>query len=640
MAMVPMNLARVSNLLRTGVAGAAIARTQRSMLEVSNQLSTGKRLSVPSDDPGDAAIAQQLRKTIERREAYTTNINQASNQLGLADSTLGDVTDLLRQAQTLASANVGSDVTADARQGAAAVVRSIYSQVLSLSNTQSQGMYLFAGDKSSAVPFVEDGGGVKFVGSTRVLSNIYDDGTVLPFMVDGAEAFGALSSRVEGTADLTPRMTAATRLADLGGALGAGVGGGSIRISNGSTSAVVDLTDVKSVGDVINAINAAGVGGITAGLGMGGQRLQVTGLASETITIKDVGGGTAATDLGISNPAGGGAGTAIVGGMVAPKLTPFTRLSDLKGGLGIDTANGMTITNGQKSATINLAGAATMEDLLNAINGANVGVRASVNDAGTGINILNATQNTTMTISEAGGTLASDLGVRSFHPGTELAELNAGAGVRTVAGADFQIDTAGGTAFGVDVSGATTVQGVIDAINAAGGGAVAAGFAANGNGITITDNTVGGGALRVTPVNFSNAAADLGITRAAVGNTIAGADVDAVQASGVFSNLLKLAASLEKGDQAGITVAGGSLKEDESRVIRLRGRTGARVRELDSRSNRLADEDVATKSLLSQLEDVDYTAAISKFQTLQTALEASLRTASATDKMSLMDFLG
>ena len=70
----------------------------------------------------------------------------------------------------------------------------------------------------------------------------------------GADAFGALSTGVSGTANLTPNVTAATRLADLNGGLG--VSKGSITISDGIHSSVVDLSSAVTVGDVAKLIEA------------------------------------------------------------------------------------------------------------------------------------------------------------------------------------------------------------------------------------------------------------------------------------------------------------------------------------------------------------------------------------------------
>src|SRR5688572_9589344 len=104
MAILPLQLARVSNQLRTNVATQSLAKVQQQMLKTQNELSTGKRLNSPSDDPGSAAIAQQLRKTLESRIAYSENLKQAQNQLSEVDSSLGELTTLVQQAQTIASA--------------------------------------------------------------------------------------------------------------------------------------------------------------------------------------------------------------------------------------------------------------------------------------------------------------------------------------------------------------------------------------------------------------------------------------------------------------------------------------------------------------------------------------------------------
>src|SRR5206468_7215038 len=113
---------------------------------------------------------------------------------------------------------------------------------------------------------------------------------------------------------------------------------------------------------------------------------------------------------------------------------------------------GLQITNGLASANFDLSGAVTVEDMLNTINSSGTGVRAEINAFGTGINILNPTQGTQLTIGENGGTTAADLGVRSFNPATQLNELNNGQGVRTVSGDDFTIADSSGVAFNVDLT--------------------------------------------------------------------------------------------------------------------------------------------------------------------------------------------
>jgi flagellin-like hook-associated protein FlgL len=325
----------------------------------------------------------------------------------------------------------------------------------------------------------------------------------------------------------------------------------------------------------------------------------------------------------------------------------LTPLADLRAGAGIDLSNGIRITNGLLSATVTfttppLRPNPTVEDLLNAINGSGTAVRAEINASGTGINVLNPTQGTQMTIAENGGTTAADLGIRSFSPTSPLSELNGGKGVRTVAGSDIRITDSAGVSFEVDLDGLDTIQDVLGAINTAASGAgagITAGFSTTGNGILLTDTAGGAGSIGVTPMNFSPAAGDLGLNVPASGSTITGTDVNAVAATGIFAHIGALRDALRASDTSGITAAAEGLKQDYDRVVRMRGETGARVQELESRQERLADQDVATRALLSSIEDTDFVDAIARFQTLQTALQASLQTTGQTLNLSLLDFL-
>jgi flagellin-like hook-associated protein FlgL len=213
--------------------------------------------------------------------------------------------------------------------------------------------------------------------------------------------------------------------------------------------------------------------------------------------------------------------------------------------------------------------------------------------------------------------------------------------VRTIAGQpDIQITRRDGTTFQVDLSNLNTIQDVIDTINAAdAGGGVTASFSTTGNGIVLTDTTAGTGTLTVTPLNYSLAADDLGLRVAASGATLTGTDTNAIQSNGLLANLAKLHDAMVGNDQAGMTKAAEALQDDLGRVTRISGRVGAQVQEMEQRQQRLEDQDLATRALLSQLEDTDYNEAVTRFTTLQTALQANLQSTGRILNMTLLDFL-
>jgi flagellin-like hook-associated protein FlgL len=324
---------------------------------------------------------------------------------------------------------------------------------------------------------------------------------------------------------------------------------------------------------------------------------------------------------------------------LSPKVTSLTPLSALLNGAGLDVTGGLRITNGTATVNVDFTGCATVQDLLNRINSSGVGALARINSAQNGIEIVNPVQGTNMSVAENGGMLATTLGVRSFSPTTKLADLNGGQGVHTATGADIQITAKDGSTFQVDLSGLVTVQDVMNAITTASGGKVIASFATTGNGIILTDTSGGAGSLTVTQLNFSTAAKDLGILDTTTGTTLTGTDVNPVMSSGIFGALSKLQIALQSSDQSAITAAASDLQNQLDQVVRVRGATGARIQEMASRQSRMEDQNTATQSLLSTLEDTDYTQAITQFQLLQNTLQASLMTTAKTLNLSLMDFL-
>lgn len=647
MSISPITTARVSNLMIGQLPLQSMDETQSELLTLQNELSTGKAVNTPSDNPSAAAVIQQLNQTLQQSQAYNTNLQTAQSNLGQVDTSLSSLTDLLTQAQSVASQNVGSDASATQRQAGAEVIQSLYTQLTSIANTSNDGVYLYGGQDSSTAPFVTTNNGIEYVGSPTTLQTTVDQNQNDAFQVNGASLFGALSDEVQGSVDLTPSASGTTRLSDLRGATGKGVQAGSIVISNGTTSDTVDLTNADDLNGVASAINAAGLAGVTASVTSTGINLAAGGTAN--ITVTEAANNTTAADLGILQTTPAGVGTSVRGAAVNPNVTDLTPLSALKGGAAIDLTSGIVITNGKNSKTLTfgsppLPAGATVQDMLNEINGAGIGVRAQIDPDGTGIDILNQTQGTNMTIAENGGTTAADLGIRSYSPNTLLSSLNNGQGVTTAAGgaADFTLTDSKGVAVQVSLAGDKTVQDVINTINSdatTAGAGVTASFSTTGNGIVLTDTAGGSGTLTLLQINSSTAAQDLGLTSPASGNVITGTDVNPAAADGIFGDLQALENALNNNNSTAITEAAENLTNDQNNVIAVRGSVGAQVQGMQSQQTNLQAQNTATQTMLSNLQDVDYTQAITQFTTLQTALQASMESAGGVMNLSLLDFL-
>ncbi|MEI8197433.1 MAG: flagellin, partial [Phycisphaerae bacterium] len=170
-------------------------------------------------------------------------------------------------------------------------------------------------------------------------------------------------------------------------------------------------------------------------------------------------------------------------------------------------------------------------------------------------------------------------------------------------------------------------------------------FNAVGNGIQLTDPTAPatpGAVLQVEAINASSAPGQLGLLQTAASATpgvINGADVNGLMPRGLFSSLTKLRDALNSNDTAGIQRAAALLDQDYKNVSAFHGQVGAREQDISSRQDQNTNDQTALKQSLSLLNDTDMTTAITQFQALQTAYNASLKAASSTQNLSLLDFL-
>jgi flagellin-like hook-associated protein FlgL len=300
-----------------------------------------------------------------------------------------------------------------------------------------------------------------------------------------------------------------------------------------------------------------------------------------------------------------------------------------------------------------------VRDLMNAVEALGIGVRIEIAESGDRLNAKNELSGGILSIEElSGGTTATELGIRSFHTSTLLADFNQGRGVGQVSGksdpltglpdptlnTDFRVTVKDGRSFDVDIDGATTVQDILDAINSAAAAAgltvaeFAADLASSGNGIALTDTTVGT-TTSVTDLNDSSAAFDLGILGSTSGATLTGEDRATVAVESVFSHLMALRDALLANDEGGIAFATERLDDDISRAVEARADIGVRARRIEDATTLEEDLGVQDESLRSQIRDLDYTAAAVRFTNLQQILQAGYQTTAATQRLSLLDFL-
>jgi len=134
----------------------AFQQQQQKLAKLQEQISTGARLTKPSDDPAAASKILELEQTVSLNLQYQSNINLAEQRLNQQDAVLASYDNLLMRVRELAVQGNNAPLDAVARNAIAVEIDERLNELLSLANTiDANGDYLFAGYQNDNAPFTK-----------------------------------------------------------------------------------------------------------------------------------------------------------------------------------------------------------------------------------------------------------------------------------------------------------------------------------------------------------------------------------------------------------------------------------------------------------------------------------------------------
>ncbi|HSD38243.1 MAG TPA: flagellar hook-associated protein FlgL [Rhodocyclaceae bacterium] len=142
-----------------------ITRQQGDLLKLQNQLSTGKRVVTPSDDPVAAARALEISQAAQRVQLQKAAQGTANDALSSLDSRLGSMGDLFAYVRERAIQAGNSTLNQADRDTIATDMQAQFDSLMSMANaTDENGEFLFSGYKGDVKPFNGSLSGVSYAG--------------------------------------------------------------------------------------------------------------------------------------------------------------------------------------------------------------------------------------------------------------------------------------------------------------------------------------------------------------------------------------------------------------------------------------------------------------------------------------------
>ena len=146
------------HIFNTGVRH--ITNAQAEVARAQEQISSGKRVLTPADDPAAAALALGIRQEKARSAQYQRNADLAESDLQQQDAQLEAVENVLLQLREFALQAGNGTLSVNERRTIVAGIEQAGQQLLSIFNTRSAyGDYLFAGFSGDTQPFVQSAAG-------------------------------------------------------------------------------------------------------------------------------------------------------------------------------------------------------------------------------------------------------------------------------------------------------------------------------------------------------------------------------------------------------------------------------------------------------------------------------------------------
>lgn len=134
-----------------------LSRNLNRVSKYQNQLSTGKKISLPSDDPIIASRALKLRTDVAEIQQFKRNVNDALSWMEITETTLAQIGDVMQRVRELTVDASNGTKTPEDLDKIKAEIEQLKVQMTHLANTTYSGRYIFSGFKTDK-PLMDENG--------------------------------------------------------------------------------------------------------------------------------------------------------------------------------------------------------------------------------------------------------------------------------------------------------------------------------------------------------------------------------------------------------------------------------------------------------------------------------------------------
>jgi flagellar hook-associated protein 3 FlgL len=133
-----------------------LERTNRTMEKYQEQVSTGKKVSRPSDNPVTAVRGMYYRSSLNEIDQYKRNADEGLSWMSTTDEALGEVTSVLQRVRELTVQGKNGTNDESGRNAIAEEIDQLKAHLGEIANSSFGGRFVFAGTDVKTPPYRED----------------------------------------------------------------------------------------------------------------------------------------------------------------------------------------------------------------------------------------------------------------------------------------------------------------------------------------------------------------------------------------------------------------------------------------------------------------------------------------------------
>lgn len=277
-----------------------LSNRQSALVNLQDNLTSGKRVVRASDDPTGAAQAERAQTRLERVKSDQRALESQRNSIAAAESTLGDITSAMQNFRELVVSAGDAGYSAAERRTVALQLTGLRDQIFAMSNrADSNGLPLFSALGSALTPFVGPNAPPQDYNFKGLPGQSAATEVSIPFSLDGDAAFmnqpgrdGIYNVTVASATGLIPvdrtlqtnNMTVTNPNLVNGSAYSIAITGIDTTTVPGTTTVTYNVTETPNVGGPI-PVQSASYPTITTGDKAGTGSFAVTGMPGLSMSI-------------------------------------------------------------------------------------------------------------------------------------------------------------------------------------------------------------------------------------------------------------------------------------------------------------------------------------------------------------------